>query len=108
MQGDEVWAFCYCKQKRVTPEISEERYAGDAWTWAAIDADTKLAPCWTIGRRDPDTAKVFVSDLAGRLADRIQLTSDGLRTCLSAVAMTQRQRSATAPLFARPARKKLS
>jgi hypothetical protein len=51
---------------------------------------------------------VFVSDLAGRLADRIQLTSDGLRTCLSAVAMTQRQRSATAPLFARPARKKLS
>jgi IS1 family transposase len=85
VQVDEVWAFCYCKQKQVTPEISEERYAGDAWTWAAIDADTKLVPCWTIGRRDPDTAKVFVSDLAGRLADRIQLTSDGLRTYLNAV-----------------------
>jgi IS1 family transposase len=85
VQVDEVWAFCYCKQKQVTPEISEERYAGDAWTWAAIDADTKLVPCWTIGRRDPDTARVFVSDLAGRLADRIQLTSDGLRTYLNAV-----------------------
>jgi len=85
VQVDEVWAFRYCKQKQVTPEIAEERYAGDAWTWAAIDADTKLVPCWTIGRRDPDTAKVFVSDLASRLADRIQLTSDGLRTYLSAV-----------------------
>jgi IS1 family transposase len=85
VQVDEVWAFCYCKQKQVTPEIAEERYAGDAWTWAAIDADTKLVPCWTIGQRDPDTAKVFVSDLADRLADRIQLTSDGLKTYLNAV-----------------------
>jgi IS1 family transposase len=86
VQIDEVWAFVYAKQKQVTPEMTEERYAGDAWTWAAIDADTKLVPCWTIGRRDADSAIAFVSDLASRLANRVQLTSDGLRTYLTAVA----------------------
>jgi IS1 family transposase len=86
VQIDEVWAFVYAKQKQVTPEMDEERYAGDAWTWAAIDADTKLVPCWTIGRRDADSAVNFVSDLASRLTDRVQLTSDGLRTYLTAVA----------------------
>jgi IS1 family transposase len=86
VQIDEVWAFVYAKQKQVTPEMAEERYAGDAWTWAAIDADTKLVPCWTIGRRDADSAVTFVSDLASRLTDRVQLTSDGLRTYLTAVA----------------------
>jgi IS1 family transposase len=86
VQVDEVWAFVYAKQKQVTPDMAEERYAGDAWTWAALDADTKLVPCWTIGRRDVDSATAFVSDLAGRLADRVQLTSDGLRTYLTAVA----------------------
>jgi len=85
VQMDEVRAFVYAKQKQVTPEMAEERYAGDAWTWAAIDADTKLVPCWTIGRRDADSAMAFVSDLASRLADRVQLTSDGLRTYLTAV-----------------------
>jgi IS1 family transposase len=85
VQVDECWAFVYAKQKQVTPEMAEERYAGDAWTWAAIDADTKLVPCWTVGRRDPETATAFVSDLAGRLTDRVQLTSDGLRTYLTAV-----------------------
>jgi len=86
VQMGEVRAFVYAKQKQVTPQMAEERYAGDAWTWAAIDADTKLVPCWTIGRRDVDTATAFVSDLAGRLADRVQLTSDGLRAYLTAVA----------------------
>lgn len=85
VQIDEVWAFVYAKQKQVTPEMAEERYAGDAWTWAAIDAYTKLVPCWTIGRRDADSAVTFVSDLARRLADRVQLTSDGLWTYLTAV-----------------------
>jgi IS1 family transposase len=85
VQIDEVWAFVYAKQKQVTPEMAEERYAGDAWTWAAIDAYTKLVPCWTIGRRDADSAVTIVSDLARRLADRVQLTSDGLWTYLTAV-----------------------
>ncbi|MGA8029130.1 MAG: IS1 family transposase [Bryobacteraceae bacterium] len=86
IQVDECWAFCYCKQKTVTPEIAERQTAaGDAWTWAAIDADTKLIPCWIIGQRDGVTARMFVNDLASRLADRVQLTSDGLRVYLAAV-----------------------
>jgi IS1 family transposase len=82
---DEVWSFCYCKQEQVTTDIAEARVAGDVWTWAAIDADTKLVPCWTLGKRDAETADAFVSDLAPRLADRVQLTSDGLATYLNAI-----------------------
>jgi IS1 family transposase len=85
IQVDECWAFCYCKQKHVTEEIAERRIAGDVWTWAAIDADTKLIPCWTIGKRDAETAHSFVADLASRLMDRVQLTSDGLRAYIGAV-----------------------
>jgi IS1 family transposase len=86
IQVDECWAFCYCKQKNVTPEITERQtVAGDVWTWAAIDADTKLIPSWIVGPRDGTTARIFVNDLASRLADRIQLTSDGLNAYLNAV-----------------------
>jgi IS1 family transposase len=86
IQVDECWAFCYAKAKNVTPEIAAKNpFAGDAWTWAAIDADTKLIPSWTIGPRDGVTARIFVNDLAGRLAERIQLTSDGLSAYLGAV-----------------------
>ncbi len=83
---DECWAFCYAKAKNVTPEIAAKNpSAGDAWTWAAIDADTKLIPSWIVGPRDGTTARIFVNDLADRLADRIQLTSDGLNAYLKAV-----------------------
>src|ERR1700680_1011908 len=86
VQVDECWAFCYAKAKNVTPEIAAKNpFAGDVWTWAAIDADTKLIPSWIVGPRDGVTARIFVSDLASRLADRIQLTSDGLNVYLSAV-----------------------
>jgi len=86
IQVDECWAFCYAKAKNVTAEIAAKHPgAGDVWTWAAIDADSKLIPCWIIGPRDGVTARIFVSDLAGRLADRIQLTSDGLSVYLNAV-----------------------
>jgi IS1 family transposase len=86
IQVDECWAFCYAKAKNVTPEIAAKHPgAGDVWTWAAIDADSKLIPCWIIGPRDGVTARIFVSDLASRLADRIQLTSDGLSVYLQAV-----------------------
>lgn len=86
VQVDECWAFCYAKAKNVTPDIAANNpFAGDVWTWAAIDADTKLIPSWIIGPRDSVTARIFVNDLAGRLADRIQLTSDGLKAYLGAV-----------------------
>jgi IS1 family transposase len=86
LQVDEIWAFCYRKQKQVTPEIAERQIAGDIWTWAAIDADTKLAPCWTLGKRDGETADAFVSDMASRLVDRTQITSDGLAAYMDAIA----------------------
>lgn len=86
IHADECWAFVGCKQKQVTLEkIEREGICGDVWTWAAIDADTKLIPCWTLGQRDAQTAKNFVADLADRLADRVQLTSDGLKVYLAAV-----------------------
>ncbi len=86
VQIDECWSFCYAKAKNVTPEIAAKHPgAGDAWTWAAIDADSKLISCWIIGPRDGVTARMFVADLADRLADRIQLTSDSLPAYLKAV-----------------------
>lgn len=86
IQVDECWAFCYAKAKNVTPEIAAKNPdAGDVWTWAAIDADTKLIPSWIVGPRDSASARMFVSDLASRLADRVQLTSDGLNLYLAAV-----------------------
>jgi IS1 family transposase len=86
MQVDECWSFCYAKQKNVTPDIAAKNPgAGDAWLWAAIDADTKLVPCWLIGKRDPESARDFIEDLASRLSNRIQLTSDGLKMYIKAV-----------------------
>jgi IS1 family transposase len=85
LQADEAWSFCYCKQRNLTPEIAEERIAGDVWAWVAIDADTKIIPTWRLGMRDGDTATEFIQDLAGRLANRVQLTTDGLKVYLKAV-----------------------
>ncbi|MGI8992169.1 MAG: IS1 family transposase [Bryobacteraceae bacterium] len=86
IQVDECWAFVGCKQKQVTAEkVERDGIVGDVWTWAAIDADTKLIPCWSLGQRDAATAAHFVDDLAGRLTDRVQLTSDGLNAYLGAV-----------------------
>lgn len=86
IQVDELWGFNYCKQKNVTPEIAERvPGAGDVWLWVAIDAETKLVPCWRLGDRDGGTAFEFVHDLARRLSSRIQLTSDGHRVYLEAV-----------------------
>lgn len=76
LQVDELWAFCYCKQKNVTSEIAEERVAGDVWLWSAVDAETKIVPCWYVGQRDAIAATEFIADLESRLARRIQLTSD--------------------------------
>ena len=85
IQCDEIWAFVYAKQKNVTAEMAATRIAGDVWTWVAIDADSKLICSWMVGQRDPVTARDFMDDLAGRLANRVQLTTDGLKTYLTAV-----------------------
>jgi len=87
VQADEAWSFCYAKAKNVTEEIARENEgAGDVWTWVAIDADTKLIPTWIVGNRDGHTARAFVKDLKSRLANRIQLTTDGLKFYFHAVA----------------------
>lgn len=85
IQCDEIWSFVYAKQKNVTPEIAAKQMAGDIWTWTAIDADSKLIVSWMLGGRDAGTAKHFMDDLAGRLANRVQLTTDGHRVYLNAV-----------------------
>lgn len=83
LQLDEIWSFVYAKAKNVPDE--KRGQAGDVWTWVAIDADTKLVPSWRIGSRDSATACEFVADLAGRLKNRVQITSDGHRPYLQAV-----------------------
>jgi len=77
VQVDEIWAFCYAKNKNVKDAKAAPEGAGDVWTWTAICADTKLVPSWQIGGRDIEAATQFIGDLAGRMAGRIQLTSDG-------------------------------
>lgn len=79
IQVDEIWSFCYSKEKNVPEDKRGEFGYGDVWTWTAICADTKLVPCWLVGGRDAEYANMFIDDLASRMAGRIQLTSDGLR-----------------------------
>ena len=85
IQVDEIWSFVYAKQKNVPFIKGAPAYVGDVWTWTAIDADTKLIPTWFIGGRESDSAIIFMDDLASRLANRVQLTSDGHRAYLEAV-----------------------
>jgi IS1 family transposase len=84
IQVDEIWSFCYAKEKNCTPEM-KAKGAGDVWTWAAIDADSKLIPCWFIGPRHAGCAYHFLADLQERLAHRVQLTSDGHGAYLHAI-----------------------
>lgn len=84
VQADEVWSFVQCKERNV-PKAERGMGRGDAWTWTAICADTKVVPCWHIGKRDADAALLFMRDLASRLATRVQLTTDGHKAYLSAV-----------------------
>jgi IS1 family transposase len=85
LQVDETWSFCRAKQKNVPEEHRGEFGWGDVWTWTALDADTKLIPQWLVGLRDAQWANAFISDLAYRLRNRVQLTSDGHKPYLSAV-----------------------
>jgi IS1 family transposase len=85
VQCDEIWAFCYAKAKNVPEEKKDQFSYGDVWTFTALFADTKLVPSWYIGNRDLETATTFMKDLAGRLANRVQLTTDGHVMYLDAV-----------------------
>jgi len=85
IQCDELWSFCYDKQQHVAAAKSPVEGAGDVWTWTAIDADTKLIVSWMIGNRDGETAAVFIKDLKTRLANRVQLTTDGHKAYLQAI-----------------------
>jgi IS1 family transposase len=86
LQVDEIRAFVGAKQKNVRPHHFEDGgYAGDVWTWLAIDVDTKLVPCWVLGPRDTATGRDFIGDLAERLANRLQLNTDGLKVYLNAI-----------------------
>lgn len=84
IQADEIWSFCYSKEKNVSPE-NEGLGHGDVWTWVGMCADTKLVASWMVGGRDAEYAKLFMSDLAGRLKNRVQLTTDGHKAYLRAV-----------------------
>lgn len=85
LEVDEAWAFCYGKDKNLPEHLRGKEGYGAIWTWAAVDAETRLVPCWHIGSRDGMAANMFITDLASRLANRVQLTSDGHSSYLSAV-----------------------
>ncbi len=84
VQCDEIWSFVGAKEKNTSAEKKCQGW-GDVWTWVALDADTKLVPCWFVGTRDGGAAYHFMHDLKGRLAHRVQLTTDGHAAYLNAV-----------------------
>jgi IS1 family transposase len=85
VQVDEIWTFTYAKQKNVATAKAAPEWAGDTWTWTAIDADSKLVMSWLVGGRDAGYAYDFIEDVYGRLANRVQLTSDGHNAYTNAV-----------------------
>jgi IS1 family transposase len=89
IQVDEIWGFVGAKQKNAAAAKRKDTAYGDAWLWIATDADTKLVPSWFVGGRDSDFAMAFMDDLASRLANRVQLTSDGHKAYLEAVVRRQ-------------------
>jgi IS1 family transposase len=85
VQCDEIWSFCYSKQKNVPKEHIGEFGYGDVWTWTAIDADTKLVMSWYVGDRSTESAYELMRDAAFRIRGRVQLTTDGHHPYLEAV-----------------------
>ena len=85
VQCDEIWSFTYAKAKNVAAAKAAPESAGDTWTWTALDADTKLLVGWLVGGRDAGYAAAFMEDVAGRLASRVQLTTDAHKPYLQAV-----------------------
>jgi IS1 family transposase len=85
IQCDEIWSFVGAKAKNVPDDRKTEFGYGDVWTWVSMDAETKLVPCWLVGPRNTEAAMDFIHDLASRLANKVQLTTDGHRPYLEAV-----------------------
>ena len=85
VQCEEIWAFCYCKEKNIPRDKVGLWGYGDVYTWTALCADSKLMVSWMVGKRDAIWARRFINDLAERLTDRIQLTTDGHKVYLNAV-----------------------
>lgn len=85
VQCDEIWSFCYAKQRNVKTAKDAPQGAGDVWTWTALDSDSKLIVSFLVGGRDAGYAIEFMDDLRARLANRVQLTTDGHKAYLEAV-----------------------
>lgn len=85
IQCDEIWSFVYAKEKNLPEDMQGKFGLGSVWTWVAIDSDSKLAVSWLVGNRDSEYAKIFMEDVANRLSNRVQLTTDGLKAYLEAV-----------------------
>jgi IS1 family transposase len=84
LELDELWAFVGKKQRHVR-ETDDASRTGDVWTWVALDAETKLVPSFMVGKRDEETGRAFVADIAARLTKRVQISTDGLRTYIAAI-----------------------
>lgn len=83
IECDEIWSFCYAKRKNA--ETAQYGQAGDVWSWTAIDVDTKLLVSLVVGNRDTRTAATFMRDVESRLAHRVQISTDGLKSYIEAV-----------------------
>ena len=85
VQCDEIWSFCYAKEKNVARAKKAPAGSGDVWTWTALDSDSKMILSYEVGDRSGETAIEFMDDLRARLANRVQLTTDGHKAYLEAV-----------------------
>ncbi|QYK47376.1 MAG: DDE-type integrase/transposase/recombinase [Phycisphaeraceae bacterium] len=85
VQCDEIWSFCYSKEKNVPDRMRGTPGVGDVWTWTALDSTSKFMCGWFVGNRDAECAAAFMQDLAGRLGNRVQLTTDGYKVYERAV-----------------------
>jgi IS1 family transposase len=83
LQLDEIWGFIGKKERHVRP--GDDPQYGDVWTFCAIDSETKLVPCFKVGKRDATTANAFIGDLAGRMRNRVQLSADALKAYVEAI-----------------------
>jgi IS1 family transposase len=90
IEADEIWSYCYSKQKNIPEEHRGEPGYGDIWTWVALDADSKLAASWLVGERTVEDCWTFMEDLKSRLAGRIQLSTDGHQSYVAPVGLTFR------------------
>lgn len=85
IQCDEIWSFNYCKDAKVASAKAAPAKAGSVWTWTAIEAQSKLMISWLVGDRDGQSALAFIGDMAGRIVDRPQITTDGLGSYVAAI-----------------------